>query len=138
MVLVVDDHEENAYVLCRLLTREGYQTTAVSSGPAALEFLRDTPVKLVILDYHMPEMDGLAVFRAMKADPTLRSVPVIFFSAYDGETREQALREGVVAWVVKGSLDAAALQRHIIALIGPGIRIPLPDPIPPSRVTDAG
>ncbi len=124
MVLVVDDYGGNAYALRRVLMMEGYQAAAVTSGRAALEFLRGNPVSLVVLDYQMPEMDGIGVFRQMKADPALRDIPVIMFSAYDGKARDEALREGVAAWVMKGSLDLASLQRHVVRLIGPGKKLP--------------
>ncbi len=119
MVLVVDDHEESAYVLKRLLMIEGYEAVTATSGPAALDFLRKNPFTLVILDYHMPGMDGLAVFRAMQSDTALKPIPVIFFSAHDGDVMNAALNEGAAAWVIKGSLDASGLFRHIVRLIGP-------------------
>jgi CheY-like chemotaxis protein len=123
LILVVDDHGGNAYVLRRVLMMEGYQAAAVTSGRAALEFLRGNAVSLVVLDYQMPEIDGIGVFRQMKADPALRDIPVIMFSAYDGKAREEALREGVAAWVMKGSLDLASLRRHVVRLIGPGKKV---------------
>ena len=139
MVLVVDDHEESAYVLKRLLMMEGYEAVTATSGSAALDFLRKNPFVLVILDYHMPGMDGLAVFRAMQSEMALKPIPVIFFSAHDGDAMDAALREGAAAWIIKGSLDAAGLFQHIVRLIGPatGLRDSV-DRGPDGRALDVG
>jgi len=138
VVLVVDDHKESAYVLKRLLMMEGYEAIAVNSGEDALRLLHGKPVSLVILDFHMPGMDGLTVLRVMRADPALRHIPVIFFSAHDGESRETALREGAAAWVIKGSLDAAALRGHVVGLIGAPAGSRILDKGPDSRAMDVG
>src|SRR3954447_10605259 len=105
MVLVVDDREETRYVLVRILGFQGYEAVALGSGEEALEFVRTRKPSLVILDYEMPGLDGLSVFRRMKLHPESADIPVVMFSANDGLVRQHALSEGVKGWIMKGSLD---------------------------------
>jgi len=80
-ILIVDDNAENRDLLARFLKRRGHQVTEVSSGAEALERLveapRDEPVEVVLLDMLMPKLDGFQVLEKIKADPALRSIPVI-------------------------------------------------------------
>lgn len=80
-VLVVDDIEANRDVLSRRLREQGYAVSAVKDGNLALARLRDDAFDLVLLDIMMPEMDGYEVLRILKADQTLRHIPVIMISA---------------------------------------------------------
>jgi adenylate cyclase len=83
-VLVVDDSDDNRYTLTRLLAREGYGNVATAEdGRQALVRLREGPFDLVLLDIMMPEMNGYDVLQAMKADETLRHIPVIMITAVD-------------------------------------------------------
>lgn len=118
VILVVDDHDESRRVLLRILAMHGYSSAGASSAREALGLLDTLKPSLVIMDYHMPEMDGLALFRHIRAIPRLADVPVIVFSAADGEVREKALGEGVNAWIVKASLDWAELGREIKRFAG--------------------
>ena len=138
IILIVDDHESTRSLLARLLTEDGYQTEAVAGPAEALAFLKTTKPALVITDFSMPEMDGLTLLAEMRKDPHLGDVPVIMFSALGGKWREVALRAGVNAYIVKGSMDFATLQHEIRRLAGPGmLEKRLPD-VPAARAKDAG
>ncbi len=81
-ILVVDDVEDNRYMLTRRLDRLGYNNVdTASDGQEALARLADTPYDLVLLDIMMPGMDGYDVLRIMKRDPRFRDIPVIVVSA---------------------------------------------------------
>jgi class 3 adenylate cyclase len=80
-LLVVDDHDINRDILCRLLAAQGHQVLTAANGAQALELLRSEPVDLVLLDLVMPELDGFAVLDALKKDARLRELPVIMISA---------------------------------------------------------
>ena len=82
-ILVVDDDPTNRDLLARRLANQGYEPLLVESGPDALALLQGTRPDLVLLDLMMPGMDGLEVLSRMKADPSLRSLPVIMLSAAD-------------------------------------------------------
>jgi CheY-like chemotaxis protein len=126
VILVVDDHVDTRAALVRLLVLDGYKPVGVGSGRDALRFLETNRPRLVVLDYSMPDIDGITVFRTMKADARLRDVPVVMFSAFDGPTRDEALREGMAAYVVKGTLDWAVLRKEIARLAGDAAPRPAP------------
>jgi adenylate cyclase len=82
-LLVVDDVEANRDLITHQLARQGYTVSAAASGRAALEQLATQEFDLLLLDILMPEMDGVEVLRQLKADPSLRELPVIVISALD-------------------------------------------------------
>ena len=82
-ILVVDDVEDNRAVLERRLRRQGHTVESADGGRAALDRLSRDRFDLVLLDVLMPDLDGLAVLERMKADASLREVPVIMISALD-------------------------------------------------------
>lgn len=82
-VLVVDDNENNRDLLARRLRRQGHTVDLAEDGRAALSMLRAQPYDLMLLDIMMPDLNGYEVLELMKADSTLRRVPVIVISAID-------------------------------------------------------
>ena len=121
MLLIVDDHHDSREVLVRLATIEGYEAIGVRTGTEALLFLKSHKPRLVVLDYAMPDLDGVAVLREMKNDPRLADIPVLMFSAFaDERSINEALAAGASGYVVKASLDWADLRNEILRLAGPG------------------
>ncbi|MGB7161060.1 MAG: response regulator [Tepidisphaeraceae bacterium] len=106
MILVVDDHPDTAELLVRLLRRSGLEAASAGRAHDALEYLRgdSRPLpSLIILDVTMPDMDGIACLRAIRAEPKWADVPVIMYTADFGlERMHEALRMGAVGYVVKG------------------------------------
>lgn len=82
-ILVVDDDTGNRETLCRRLERQGHTTAQAANGTEALARLRSEAFDLVLLDVIMPGIDGTATLREMKADRSLRALPVIMISALD-------------------------------------------------------
>jgi len=82
-ILVVDDNEGNREMLSRRLQRQGYAVLTAEDGGGALDLLRRRPVDLVLLDVIMPGMDGHEALKRIKADATLRHIPVLMISALD-------------------------------------------------------
>lgn len=100
-LLIVDDEPANLHLLSGHL-REDYQVLASKSGAHALRRLQNTSVDLVLLDILMPEMDGYALCQAIRSDPKLRDIPLIFLTSLensDDETR--GLRLGAVDYITK-------------------------------------
>jgi len=83
LILVVDDNEMNRDVLSRRLERQNYGVAMAENGRQAMDAVRAEAFDLVLLDIMMPEVDGYAVLQQMKADETLRHIPVIMISAMD-------------------------------------------------------
>ena len=80
-VLVVDDSVAIRRILGRDLREGGYRVTEAADGQQALVSCREDRPDLVLLDVDMPVMDGLSALRAMKDDPDLRTLPVLFLTA---------------------------------------------------------
>jgi len=99
-ILVVDDVDINRLIV-RGILEEDYDVEDAENGVAALEILRNSGRRpdLILLDIMMPEMDGFEVMEHIKADPVLKSIPVIFITAADEETR--ALEQGAVDYISK-------------------------------------
>ncbi len=83
-VLVVDDHVTNVRVLTRQLQMWGMQVSSADSGAQALRSLtqeKSLRPDIIITDMHMPEMDGVALARAIKASSTLAAVPLVLLTS---------------------------------------------------------
>jgi two-component system cell cycle response regulator DivK len=80
-ILVVDDDEDSRRILMYGLGGAGYRVFFAENGAAAVQLCRVVLPSLVIMDLAMPEMDGYAATRALKADERTRDVPVIAWSA---------------------------------------------------------
>ncbi|PZR04267.1 MAG: hypothetical protein DI536_34555 [Archangium gephyra] len=80
-VLVVDDTDDNRKLMARFLEHDGYEVLTASNGADALGILRETAISLVLLDVHMPDMDGIEVCRRIRRDPRCRKIPVVLITA---------------------------------------------------------
>ena len=100
-LLIVDDEKHNRTLLTELL-QDDYQIILAKNGVQALEKARERSPDLILLDVLMPEMDGLAVIRALKAGDATRHIPVIFVSALDSILdEERGLELGAVDYITK-------------------------------------
>lgn len=115
--MVVDDQPSNIRFVERLLVDKGYRVRCFTMGRQALAAAAAEPPDLVLLDIGMPNMNGFEVCEQLKADATLRAVPVIFVSGHDEpEEKLRAFRAGGVDYVVKpydGSELNARLTTHL-------------------------
>ena len=102
-ILIVDDKDENRYLLQALLQCSGYEVFTAVHGADALEKARQNPPDLIITDILMPVMDGFALCRAWMKDERLQSIPLIFYTATytDERDREFALSLGARHFIVK-------------------------------------
>ena len=101
-ILIVDDHAENLRLLSHTLSREGYAVRPAKSGALALAAAAQRPPDLFLLDIMMPEMDGYELCDRLKADETLKEIPVIFLSARSAvEDIVKGFEFGAVDYVAK-------------------------------------
>jgi formate hydrogenlyase transcriptional activator len=111
-ILIVDDALPNLRLLSEVLGRRGYKVRPASSGPLALQSARAAPPDLILLDITMPEMDGYAVCREIKADARLREVPVLFISALDATLdKVRAFEAGGLDYIPKPFHEEEVLAR---------------------------
>lgn len=82
-ILLVDDQPKNLRLLSDLLEEQGYEVQQAINGTVALQAVALSRPDLILLDIHMPDMDGYTVCQQLKANPLTRDVPVMFVSASD-------------------------------------------------------
>ena len=93
-LLVADDEPDIRFLLRRMLDRGGYQISEATNGAEVLSSARESRPDLILLDLKMPVMDGFECLDQLKADPDLRSIPVVVVTAW-GELLEG---EPAMAW----------------------------------------
>jgi len=101
-ILVVDDHPASLTVVARALEMDQYIVSKAASGPEALRMLDEHMPDLMVLDYKMLEMDGLAVTKALRAKPASRALPVLMLTGMSDEASTRAgFEAGVTDYVTK-------------------------------------
>ena len=116
-ILVVDDHENNRFLLQDILTLAGHEVALAESGAAALAWLERQPADLVLLDLLMPAMNGLEVLLALRRRPALAELPVLVLSGVDhSEMTGQCLAAGAQDFIRK-PFDTAILRARVAAAL---------------------
>ncbi|HUS04909.1 MAG TPA: response regulator [Bryobacteraceae bacterium] len=105
-VLVVDDNATNRKILVHQTSSWGMLPTAVDSGKSGLAFLREAhdtgwPFDVALLDVLMPEMNGLELARAIKADPRLAALQLVLMPSFGQREDCEAAKAGLGAYLVK-------------------------------------
>jgi two-component system NtrC family sensor kinase len=111
-LLVVDDDAGAREGLRSVFESAGHRTITVADAPAALRLLKKESCDLVMLDVELPEVDGLALCRLLRAQPAMRQLPVLVFSANDSELKKvEAFSAGVDDYIVKPSTPGELISR---------------------------
>jgi two-component system chemotaxis response regulator CheY len=115
-ILVVDDFSTMRRIVRNLLVELGFSGPLIQEaddGDNALTMLRSTPFDLVITDWNMPNMSGIDLLRAIRAEPSIKALPVLMVTAENN--RDQiiaAAQAGVNGYVVK-PFSAATLEEKL-------------------------
>jgi len=111
-VLVVDDLVENRDWLMKLLTTLGFSVRGADNGEAAIRIWEEWKPRLILMDGHMPVMDGLEATRRIKADPRGKETTIIALtaSAMDDQ-RQEALQSGADDFVAKPCHEDDLLEK---------------------------
>jgi len=111
-VLIVDDTPDNLRLLTRLLEDKGYEVRSVLNGTMALTAAQACPPDLILLDICLPDLDGYAIYQALKADERTADIPVIFISAQDDlNSKVKAFEMGGVDYITKPFQSAEVVAR---------------------------
>ncbi len=110
-ILVIDDDNINLRMAEKILEKF-FHVTCLQSGKEALSLLTNQPVDLILLDIHMPEMDGFAVLNELKAHPATKDIPVIFLTAdTDTDTEYNCFKAGAMDFIRKPFVPDIMLER---------------------------
>lgn len=114
MVLIVDDHEDTARLLARLLELNGHEARTVSDARRAMAALEQLKPDVVVLDVMMPDIDGPSLLRAIRASVSFSNTPVLMYSADFSQDRLQETRQlGAQDYIVKGSIGVDEMCSRI-------------------------
>jgi CheY-like chemotaxis protein len=101
-ILIAEDERDIRNLIAFTLQFAGHQVVASADGAEALETARRDIPDLIVLDIRMPRMDGYEVCRQIKADNTLKHIPVVFLTAKGQETEMQAgYALGAAGYIIK-------------------------------------
>ncbi|MBX3748201.1 MAG: response regulator [Verrucomicrobiae bacterium] len=141
IILLADDNPRDVDLALHALARSGLEQEVVTvrDGVAVMDYLRSGGVRedgrsrrptVVLLDMKMPRMDGLEALRQIKADPGLKTIPVVLFSSsQEGIDLVRAYAAGANSYVVKPLLFERFTEVvRMIAGYWGGVNVAVPDP----------
>jgi DNA-binding response OmpR family regulator len=100
-VLVVEDHHDTSFTLCRLLKREGYEVEHAIDGMVGYATAESEHPDLIVTDIQMPRMNGIEMIKKIRENDFLSSTPIIVMSAYGKRMIHDALEAGADDFVEK-------------------------------------
>jgi DNA-binding response OmpR family regulator len=119
-VLIVDDDARSREPVAKMLRVDGYDVIRVANGKEAFAALETESVDLILLDFLMPEMDGLTFLRNLRKDARWTHLPVIMVSGVsEGAAMRRAHRFGVKDYLIKSRFSITDLLEHIRWNLGP-------------------
>ena len=103
-ILIIEDNEQNLYLVSYLLQKHGCEIVSARDGRAGIELASQVTPHLILLDIQLPDMDGHAVARELRCNPSLADVPIAAVTSYAmAGDREKILASGCSArsWGVR-------------------------------------
>jgi two-component system chemotaxis response regulator CheY len=101
-ILAVDDSPSMREMIRIALRDAGFTVTEVADGRLALELARKSTFDLVLSDVHMPNMDGIALIRALRSEPAYRHTPILMLTTESSpERKREGKQAGATGWIVK-------------------------------------
>lgn len=121
-ILLIEDNEQNRYLLSFLLERSGYEVRTAADGHSGIEAALERVPSLILLDIQLPTMDGYAVARALRGHEVLRLTPIVAVTSYamPGD-REKALDAGCTGYIEKPinpDTFVAELEQALMSQLG--------------------
>ena len=101
-ILVIEDNEQNLYLVRFILEKSGYQVHAAMDGQAGIDMANELKPDLILLDIQLPVMDGYAVAQNLRANPQLSSTPIVAVTSHAmvGD-RDKAMQVGCNGYIEK-------------------------------------
>lgn len=117
--MVVEDFEDNRFMMRRLLEMSGYRVVEAVNGEQAIEIANKERPHLILMDLSLPLLDGLAATRRIRQNQDLKRIPIIAVSAHDtSDFHADALAAGCNDYVTK-PIDFEQLEELLRRLLPP-------------------
>lgn len=117
-VLLVEDTEDNRFMMRRLLEMAGYRVVEATNGEEAVRFAESERPQLILMDLSLPVIDGLAATRAIRKLNGFKETPIVAVSAHDtSDFQAEALAAGCNSYITK-PIDFSELELLIARLLG--------------------
>lgn len=117
-ILIIEDNEQNLYLITFMLQSVGYEVLQARTGREGITIVAEEHPDLIILDIQLPEMDGYAVAHSLKSNPETNGIPIIAVTSYAmvGD-RERILEAGCEGYIEK-PIDPEQFVRQVAAFLG--------------------
>ena len=116
-VLLVEDTEDNRFMMRRLLEMTGYRVVEAMNGEEAVKLAQAETPQLILMDLSLPVIDGLAATRLIRKLPHFERTPIIAVSAHDtSDFQSEALQAGCNRYITK-PIDFNELEELITQLL---------------------
>lgn len=101
-ILIIEDNEQNLYLLSFIVESKGYEVSAARDGKEGIEMAERIKPDLILLDIQLPVMDGYTVARELRKNPELASIPIVAVTSFAmiGD-REKAIEAGCSGYIEK-------------------------------------
>jgi len=117
VVMVVEDFEDNRFMMRRLLEMSGYRVLEAINGEEAVELAHRERPQLILMDLSLPQLDGLAATRRIREHADMRNIPIVAVSAHDtADFHADALAAGCNDYVTK-PIDFDQLEALLARLL---------------------
>ena len=116
-ILVVDDQPISIKLTRLILEGEGYQVLVAANATEALQVVQDSKLDLILMDIHLPSMDGLALTKLLRSDQESRHIKIVAISAYasteDDERITAAGCDGFIPKPIDTRTLAASIREYL-------------------------
>lgn len=117
-ILVIEDNEQNLYLVKFILEKNGYQVHTAMDGKTGIDMAEQLKPDLILLDIQLPVMDGYAVAQNLRANPQLSGIPIVAVTSHAmvGD-REKAIESGCNGYIekpIRPETFMAEVEIHLI------------------------
>jgi two-component system, OmpR family, alkaline phosphatase synthesis response regulator PhoP len=117
-VLIIDDEETiQTVVKFGIRMKAGWEVLTASSGPTGIQTAQTTNPDVILLDVMMPEMDGIATFKALQSHPQTEQIPVIFLTAKAQTAEKRQFNDLGVSGVITKPFNSLDLPEQIAKIL---------------------
>lgn len=121
-ILIVDDNNMNLKLGKRLLETEDYQVLTAKNAQETLELLKHFQPRLILMDFQLPEMDGVELTKKLRANPVYDDTVILMATSYDLKGDEQKARAAGCDGYIQKPIDTQKLPDIVAGYLRKGYR----------------